>query len=129
VLRIILAAVLTVHGLVHLIGFVVTWRITEVAGFSAETLATWGRVSLGDAGAKWIGIGWLLSALGLTLSAIYIGQGAPVGLLLMCLSAALSSVLCIGAAPVANAGFVMDVILLCTAVVLQTGAGRAAAIP
>ena len=46
------AAVLAAHGLLHLIGFVVPWRIAVVDGFADRTTALGGVLALGDGGAR-----------------------------------------------------------------------------
>ncbi|HEY4753596.1 MAG TPA: hypothetical protein VIH37_09935, partial [Candidatus Limnocylindrales bacterium] len=58
------AAVLAVHGLIHLIGFVVPWGLAQVDGFTARTSVLAGAISVGDAGARLVGVAWLLVAVG-----------------------------------------------------------------
>lgn len=47
ILRSVAAAVLAVHGLIHLIGFLVPWPIAQVEGFAYRTTALGGSVELG----------------------------------------------------------------------------------
>jgi hypothetical protein len=57
-LRIALAAVIFIHGLIHLMGFVNEWKLAEVKGLEAGTL-----VPLSPAMAKLSGGLWLLATL------------------------------------------------------------------
>jgi hypothetical protein len=57
-LRIALAAVIFIHGLIHLMGFVNEWKLAEVKGLEAGTL-----VPLSPAMAKFTGGLWLLATL------------------------------------------------------------------
>ncbi|MCY0989806.1 hypothetical protein OV203_21895 [Nannocystis sp. ILAH1] len=111
-IRFALGLALTLHGLIHLIGFVVPWRIAEVPGFLPTTAAVWGRVELGTLGAQLLGIGWLLGALGFLAAAAGVWLGAAWAHTLMAISAAASIVLCIFGAPAASAGLVVDLALL-----------------
>ena len=70
------AAVLAVHGLIHLIGFVVPWGLAQVDGFTAHTTMLAGAISVGDAGARLVGIAWLLVAIGYVRAAIAVWRGA-----------------------------------------------------
>lgn len=111
-IRFALGLALAVHGLVHLIGFVVPWRLAEVPGFSPTTAAVWGRVELGPLGAQLLGIGWLLGALGFLAAAVGVWLGAAWAHPWMAISAAASIVLCIFGAPAASAGLVVNLALL-----------------
>src|SRR5262245_42682744 len=46
--RIIAAVALTLHGVIHLIGFLVAWRLVEHRELAYSTKALWGRVDLGE---------------------------------------------------------------------------------
>jgi hypothetical protein len=70
------AAVLAVHGLIHLIGFVVPWGLAQVDGFTARTSVLAGAISVGDAGARVVGVAWLLAAVGFVVAAIAVARGA-----------------------------------------------------
>jgi hypothetical protein len=69
-----------------------------------------------------LGLGWMLAGLSFAAAAIGVGRGAAWGLLATAATAALSIGLCIGAAPAKNTGFVIDVIILSTAALLQASA-------
>ena len=69
-IRTLAAALLAVHGLIHLIGFVVPWGIAQVEGFPYRTTALAGAVALGDAGARLVGVAWLVLAVGFVVAGV-----------------------------------------------------------
>ena len=52
-LRTLIAGALGFHGVIHLIGFVVPFRIARLEGFAYTTSAAWGRIELCDGGVGW----------------------------------------------------------------------------
>jgi len=111
-LRRIAAAAVAVHGLVHLIGFVVPWRLLEVAGFAYRTTALNGTLALGDAGARAVGVAWLVLAAGFVAVAIGIWRAQPWALPLVGALAAASIVVCVLGLPDAAAGIAVNVAIL-----------------
>jgi hypothetical protein len=107
-LRVVLAMALVLHGLIHLIGFVVPWRITELSGYPYTTTVIWGRIDVGNGGARALGIGWLLAALAFVVAALGVWQGAVWAPLATGVTAVCSLVLCTIASPTALAGAVID---------------------
>ena len=59
-MRILLAALLIGHGIAHLVGFVVPWRLVTSAEVPYRTTMLAGSVDLGAAGVRLLGIVWLL---------------------------------------------------------------------
>ncbi|MGO9584383.1 MAG: hypothetical protein ACLP36_16460, partial [Acidimicrobiales bacterium] len=57
------AVLLVVHGLVHLLGFVVPWRLASFAGFPHRTDVLSGA-DVGTTGARILGVFWLVACLG-----------------------------------------------------------------
>src|SRR3990170_2517992 len=68
-------ALLSVHGLVHLIGFVVPWKIASPEGFTYNTTILAGRVELGDGGIRSFGVLWLLATVAFVLAAVGLWAG------------------------------------------------------
>lgn len=64
-LRYLFIAIVIIHGLIHLLGFVREWHLARVPQLSGKTL-----FPLGDTLAKTMGILWLLTAVTFSLSAI-----------------------------------------------------------
>ncbi len=110
--RLILAPLLALHGAVHVLGFVVPWKLAEPEGFSYSTTLLCGRIDVGDGGIRVIGVVWLLVALA------FVGVGAglwfraawwwPAALAVT----AISLVLTVFSLPQAVAGVVLNVVLL-----------------
>ena len=61
-MRIALALLMLLHGVAHLPGFVNEWRMAELKGIAYRTTILAGRVDLGDAGIRVVGLLWLVSA-------------------------------------------------------------------
>lgn len=62
-MRIVLAVLMALHGVAHLVGFVVPWRLAAPpAGVACKTTVLAGRLDLGDAGIRAVGVLWLLLA-------------------------------------------------------------------
>jgi len=111
-MRFAIALALALHGLIHLIGFVVPWRLAEIRGFAYSTSAAWGRIQLGDAGARAIGLAWLMGSLAFVLAAAAVWQGAARAVQATAIAAALSALLCLAGSPAAVADLVIDILIL-----------------
>lgn len=59
-LRIAFAVLLALHGIAHLVGFLVPWRLMEAEELPYSTTILAGRVDLGPAGIRIFGAAWLL---------------------------------------------------------------------
>jgi hypothetical protein len=110
--RLLAAAVLTLHGLVHLIGFVVPWRIAQLEGFPYRTTAFNGSLVLGEDGVRVLGIAWLLLAVGFVVAAMGVWRGERWALPVTAVLAVVSAVVCVLGLPEAVAGVVVDVAIL-----------------
>ena len=111
-MRATLGLILALHGAIHLIGFVVPWRITEIRGFAYSTSVFWGRADIGDTGAKALGAGWLAVALAFMVAGAGIAFAAPWALGLTLVATGMSTMLCIAGSPAAIAGLVIDAVIL-----------------
>jgi len=69
-IRIFVAILLIVHGLVHLLGFVVPWRLATVESLAYKTTLLSGNLDVGEAGIRVIGLLWLLAAIGFVVAGI-----------------------------------------------------------
>ena len=112
--RRIAAVVLALHGLVHLIGFVVPWRVAQVEGFAYRTTALDGAFELGETGALVIGLAWLVIAVGFVLAAVGVWDARAWAIPLVGVLAAASLVVCVMGLPETVAGIVLDVAILGT---------------
>jgi hypothetical protein len=76
-MRTALAIVLAVHGIAHLPGFLVPWRISSPPDLPHQTSLLNGALEVGDLGARVIGVLWLLTALALGAAAVATYRAAP----------------------------------------------------
>lgn len=70
VLRLVAAAGIALHGLVHLLGTAVYLRLAEVPEFPYKTTLLGGRWDLGDAGIRVFGLLWAGAAIGFGIAAV-----------------------------------------------------------
>ncbi len=110
--RTLAAALLAVHGLIHLIGFVVPWGIAQVEGFPYRTSAFAGAVTLGEAGARLVGVAWLLLAVGFVVAGVATWRRATWAAPLTAVLAVGSIVVCALGLPEAVFGIVVNVAIL-----------------
>jgi hypothetical protein len=111
-LRTIAAAIIGVHALIHVIGFVVPWRLVEISGFAYRTTALDGALALGDGGVRTIGLVWLGLALGFGVAALAIWRSRPWAVPLIGGLAAASTVVCVLGLPDAAAGIAVNLGIL-----------------
>lgn len=75
-MRFVLACFLLAHGVAHLVGFVSSWKLATLAELPYKTTVFSGRVDVGNAGIRMIGVLWLLAALAFLVAAIAIATEA-----------------------------------------------------
>jgi len=111
-MTLLLAALLLAHALAHLVGFVVPWHLGPVEGMPVRTTILGGRVDVGFAGARAVGVLWLVTALAVAAVAVVLVLRVPwwhrVGLVTL----AWSGVLCIVGWPDARIGLAVNVALI-----------------
>jgi hypothetical protein len=110
-MRFVFAALLIAHGVAHLVGFVVPWKLVSTAEVPYRTTILGGVADLGDAGMRAVGVVWLVAALAFVLLAGAVLAGWNVKLWVFAMLA-LSSVLCIVGWPEARVGLVVNAVLL-----------------
>jgi hypothetical protein len=62
-------AIVIIHGLIHLLGFVAYWPLGEIAELPYKTTLLNGRFNVGQTGMRLFGLLWLMAAVGLVGSA------------------------------------------------------------
>lgn len=72
-----LAVLMLLHGVAHLPGFAGSWRLATFPDLPYHTRLLDGRVDVGDAGMRLVGLLWLLIALGFAVTAVAALRGAP----------------------------------------------------
>jgi hypothetical protein len=91
----VLAAVLVLHAVPHLVGFVVPWRLARLEGMPYKTTLMGGLIDVGDRGIRIVGLVWLAVAVAFPLvaSSVVVGTSNWVSAVTIVTSASL--VLCI----------------------------------
>jgi hypothetical protein len=110
--RMLAAALLAAHGLIHLIGFVVPWGITHVEGFPYRTSALAGAIALGEPGARLVGVVWLVLAVGFVVAGVATWRRVAWAAPLTAVLAVGSIVVCVLGLPEAAFGIVVNVAIL-----------------
>jgi hypothetical protein len=111
------ALLLAGHGVAHLVGFVVPWRIARLEEMPYGTTLLGGRVDVGDSGIRLVGVLWLLGALAFWGSAAALLLMVPWwGWLTMGVSV-FSLVLCVFGWPQAKIGVPVNLLVLTVVVV------------
>ena len=102
-MRFALSALLIAHGVAHLVGFVVPWKLVSTAEVPYRTTILGGMIDVGDAGTRALGVVWLMAALAFVLLAGAVLAGWNVRLWIFAMLA-LSIVLCVVGWPEARIG-------------------------
>jgi len=101
-----------IHGIAHLVGFVVPWRLATMEDAPYKTTILAGKIDLGDAGIRIMGICWLLLALAFAVA----GVAALLGLfwwpLYTVIISAVSLVFSILSIPEAKLGIPINIVIM-----------------
>ncbi|HSB66792.1 MAG TPA: DUF6544 family protein [Anaerolineales bacterium] len=111
-LSIALIVILTLHGLIHLMGLVAYWPLGKISELPYKTTLLSGRWEIGAAGTRFFSVLWLLSVLGFTASALVLALGRSWWAPVLLGTALLSLAVCILDWQVASWGARLDVVLL-----------------
>jgi hypothetical protein len=107
-----LAVVLGVHGVAHLPGFVSSWRLAALPALPYKTTIFAGRLDVGDAGIRLVGLLWLLAAAGCLAGAAALALHAGWALRAVWITLTASLILCASGWPEARIGLWVNVALL-----------------
>ena len=103
---------LAVHGIAHLVGFVVPWKIAALKEEPYRTTLLSGSIDVGDAGIRIVGVLWLLAALGFMAAAAGAFAGCQWWRHLALGLSLFSLVLCVLGLPGARIGILANAIIL-----------------
>ena len=70
----VISALFAVHGVAHLVGFVVPWRIANLEETPYKTTIFNGKIDVGDVGIRAIGVFWLIGALAFMVCAVAVAM-------------------------------------------------------
>ena len=111
-MRIVLALLMALHGIAHLPGFTVPWKLTHSAEMPYGTTLLAGRVDVGDAGIRAVGVLWLLTALAFAAAAFATWTERAGWLPLAIACALVSLVLSVLALPASRIGVGVNLLIL-----------------
>ena len=106
------AAIVAIHGLAHLVGFVVPWRLAQLEEMPYSTTLLAGKLDVGAKGIRLVGLLWLLAALGYLGTAVAIACLSPWWLVAIFSVTAFSLLLCVLGWPHSKIGLIVDVGIL-----------------
>jgi hypothetical protein len=111
-MRIALSILLLLHGIAHLPGFLVSWRLMKAETVPYGTTIVGGALDVGDGGIRFVGVLWLLVAAACVVAGVA-GLRGTTGWPTLALSAVtFSFLLCIIGWPAARLGLALDAALL-----------------
>jgi hypothetical protein len=102
-------ALVAAHGIAHLPGFLVPWRLLSSPDLPFKTTLLWGRVEVGEAGIRVIGIVWLLTGLALVATAVGLARQAPWATSVLLPAIIASGLLCFIELPYARIGLLLNI--------------------
>jgi len=108
ILSISLAVIVILHGLIHLMGFVVYWPLGSIPDLPYKTSLVNGRLELGAAGMRVFSLLWLLAALGWVVAGALLISRQPAWAPVMLGATLLSLVICVLDWGVAFRGALID---------------------
>ena len=117
-MRWLLAGVLAAHGIAHLVGFAVSWRLIQSGEVPYHTKIFAGHLDLGADGIRALGLLWVAAAVVFLAAAISWALDGRSSLLLIAVAVAVSTLLCVAEWPYAGIGLVLNAMILALVVVL-----------
>ena len=118
-MRFALSFLLIAHGVAHLVGFVVPWKLASMPEMPYRTTVLGGSVDLGHAGIRVVGVFWLAVAVGFAATGAALVLNKPwltAGVALACVSL----VLCAMQWPDTRIGVAVNLFLLATLYVIRS---------
>ena len=111
-MRISLAVFLVLHGIAHIVGFVVPWRIAKMDDMPYKTTIFYGKIDVSDVGIRILGIIWLLIALAYFYSGWITYQQFDFWLTYTLVVSVISLAFCIIAVPDSHIGIYINIVLI-----------------
>ena len=111
-MRVVPGAVLILHGLMHLLGFMVYLRLANIESLPYSTALLSGKLEVGEVGARVFGLLWLLAAVGFVVAGVAVFALLPWWGTFTLWVALLSLVVTVLALPDSWFGVVVNVVIL-----------------
>ena len=112
IIQIIVAILISLHGLIHLMGPAVYMKLTEIQGFSYKTTLIGGHWNLGEKGISLFGALWFVPALGFILASVALLAGWEWFQPVLIVITLISLVLTVLDYRIAYAGVVINILIL-----------------
>ena len=119
-LHVMIGVFFVLHGLVHLLWFVVPWQVTTVDGLPYATTILAGRLDVGRAGIRIVGLFWLAATVLWLAAGLALVFAAPWWPGLAAAAAVFSAALCVLGLPVAKYGLAINAAILLLLVLNQS---------
>ena len=110
-MRIFLAILMTLHGLAHIPGVLGSWRLATFAEMPYSTTLFGGRLDVGDAGMRVVGVLWLITEAGFVAAAAGALAQRPWWTTTALAACGLSVLLCVAMLPQARIGIPVDLVI------------------
>jgi hypothetical protein len=107
--RFVLVFLLVAHGVAHLVGFVSSWKLATLAELPYKTTIFSGRIDVGDAGIRVMGVLWLLAALAFLVAAFAVATETGWAVRFTLAAVIASLILCVVGWPDARIGVAVNV--------------------
>lgn len=120
-MRTALAIFMFLHGVAHVPGFAVPWRLLHSPDLPYRTTIAGGTLDLGDTGIRVYGLLWLLLALAFTGVAAQLLLRAPSFNASLIGVAVASTLLCLLSLPEARIGLAVNAVILAVALTVAKG--------
>ncbi len=121
-MRIILSVLLLAHGVAHLPGFLVSWRLRAFPEMPFRTTIIGESIEVGESGIRMVGLAWLVLSIVFAVAAAGTLTRAPWWQSLAYVAIPLSAALCLVGWPDARLGLVANAVILLLIVVAVRGA-------
>ena len=122
-MRFVFVTLLIGHGVAHIVGFVVPWKLMQMPEMPYRTTSLGGMMDVGDAGIRLMGVLWLSIGLAFAVVAGGVAAGWNMRAAVFALLA-LSSAFCVIGWPEARIGLIVNAALLAALLALPELAGR-----
>jgi hypothetical protein len=106
------AAFLAAHGFAHLVGFMGSWRLGELADAPYTTSILNGMVDVGDSGIRVLGLLWVVAGAAFAVAAVAVWRRGLGAARVLAAAALLSGAVCLAGLPAAGVGLVIDAAIL-----------------
>ena len=122
-MRFVFAGLLIAHGIAHLVGFAVPWKLMSSAEVPYRTTILGGAIDVGGTGARALGVLWLITALAFVVLAGAVLLGWNVRFWTFA-ALSLSIVLCVAGWPDARIGLAVNGVVLTVLLAMPALAAR-----